>query len=88
MIKLFQLWYARHKNNLHTKRQKKLLSRAIKRADDRKIITGKKQAVMLDYDGSYAVFGRDEFLLFRRRGRFDKKFTWTDVLEKANYVTK
>ena len=87
-MKLLNLWYHRYKASKHTKRQKKLLSRAIKRADDKKLITGKKQAVMLDWDGSFAVFSRDEFLLFRRRGRFAKNFTWENVLKNANYITK
>ena len=87
-MKLINLWYHRYKSNRHTKRLKRLLKRAIKKADDKKELSGKKQAVMLDWDGSYAVFSRKEFLLSRRRGRFAKKFTWEEVLRNANYITK
>ncbi len=67
---------------------KRALRKAIKLAEDKKLLTNHKQAVMLDYTGDYAVFSRKEFYLMRRRGRFDKKYKWENVLEDANYVTK
>jgi hypothetical protein len=69
-------------------KQRRAFNKAKKIADLKHEFTGKKQAVMLDYDGSYAVFSRSEFLLMRRRGRFDKTYKWEDVLKEANYLTR
>ena len=76
------------KRRIEIWRHKRALKKAIKLAKDKATLTNKKQAVMLDYTGNYVVFSRKEFYLMRRRGRFDKKYTWFNVLEDANYVTK
>lgn len=49
---------------------------------------GRKYIVMRDYDGSFAVMNRDDFLLKRRRGVFVKSCKWEDVVRDANYVTQ
>ena len=49
---------------------------------------GRKYIVMRDYDGSFAVMNRNDFLLKRRRGIFVKSCKWENVVRDANYVTQ
>lgn len=84
---ILKTWQRNYLRNKQTRLYKKAFLKAKKLADDRKLLTSKRQVVMLDYNHKFVVFSRDEFLLMRRRGRFDKRFTWSDALKNANYKT-
>lgn len=60
---------------------------AKKKADWRKEVNnGKKHIVLVGKRGHFIVTSRKEFLYKRRKGYFNKKFTWERALEEACYT--
>jgi hypothetical protein len=47
-----------------------------------------KHIVIPDYNNKLIPLWRTKFLLMKRRGMFDKKCTWDDMLKSSLYTTK
>ena len=72
-------------------RERKAFRKACNQADlASELRNGMKHAVLKDFKGDYVIINRSNFLMMRlpRRGRFDRRVKWEDVLKEANYTTK
>lgn len=79
------------RNQWHIYLEKKAFRRSMKYADHlSETHNGKKYVVMKNYDGNFQVINKDDFKLYKlpRRGRFDKRTTWQDILRDCSYETK
>lgn len=78
------------KNALHIWKDSRALKRAIKYADHLSLTHNhRKYVVMKDENGNYTAFHKDNFKLMKlpRRGRFDRRVTWSDILRDCTYQT-
>lgn len=74
--------YIIYRENIALKKAKKYADFLSKQANYRKYI------VMKNHLGSYQAMNKAHFLLMKRRGVFNKKCSWDDIVSDANYVTQ